>query len=86
MDATQEAKLNPNPPLYYRGYAIHPWLHDGATWTCKIYAPDGEWAKTLPRSGRYTTFCRMQEMAETFIDVDIDAIASHAETTEEFGI
>ena len=86
MDATQEATLNPNPPIEYRGYTIVPCVHRFGYWTCKIYAPDGEWATTLPRSGRYTTFCRMMEMAETFIDVDIDAIASHAETTEEFGL
>ena len=81
-----DARLNPNPAIEYRGYKIHPLVHNGGHWTCKIYAPNGEWATTLPRSGRYGTFCRMVEMAEMFIDIDIDAIASHSETTEEFGI
>ena len=80
-----DAKLNPS--IEYRGYQYQPWVHNDGTWTCKIYAPDGQWATTLPRVGwRYTTFAHAAEMAETFIDVDIDAIASHAETTEEFGI
>ena len=86
MAATMDKTQNPNPPIEYRGYTILPHVHKWGYWTCKIYAPDGEFAKTLPRSGRYTTYCKMVEMAETFVDVDIDAIESHAATAEEFGL
>lgn len=58
----------PTPGIPYKGYSIVPWVHKWGYWTCKVYSPDGEFLKTLPRSGRYGTFCKMVEMAEAFVD------------------
>jgi len=43
------------PSLPYKGYSIVPWVHKWGYWT-------------LPRSGRYGTFCKMVEMSEVFVD------------------
>ena len=64
----------PNPGIPYKGYSIVPHVHRWGYWACKIYAPDGEWVKTLPRSGCYGTFCEMMDMAEAFVNEEEDEV------------